>query len=142
MKMRHRGDIRMQFKILRALITALVLLSTSNSALAIAGKVIYSFGQVEGFGADGVTRPLVLTFPRDTGHRVKNHIMKMIQHEVLDEETAKDSQSGIQERGGGGKPKIFSPLTLLGFQVVDSYCFQSTACEIAVGSCRSASRVV
>ena len=41
-----------------------------------------------------------------------------------------------------GKPKIFSPLTLLGFQVVDSYCFQSTACEIAVGSCRSASRVV
>ena len=43
----------------------------------------------------------VLIFPRDTGHRVKNHIMKSIQYEVLDEETAKDSQSGIQERGSG-----------------------------------------
>ena len=48
----------------------------------------------------------------------------------------------ISEVTDHGKPKIFSPLTLLGFQVVDSYCFQSTACEIAVGSCRSASRVV
>ncbi len=60
----------MQFKILRALITALVLLSTSNSALAIAGKVIYSFGQVEGFGADGVTRPLVRGDVLDSGDSI------------------------------------------------------------------------
>ena len=42
-----------------------------------------------------------LMFPRFTGHRVKNHIMTVIQNEVLDEETTKNPQSGVQERSGG-----------------------------------------
>ena len=70
MEMRHRGDNGVRFKSLRALITALALLSVSNSALAIAGKVVYSFGQVEGFGADGVTRPLARGDILDSGDSI------------------------------------------------------------------------
>ena len=40
----------------------------------------------------------IVIFPRDTGHRVKNHIMTMIQNEVLDEKGTQKVQSGIQER--------------------------------------------
>jgi len=39
---------------------------------------------------------LKLIIPRDTGHRVKDHIMKMIQNEVLDDKATKNIQSGIQ----------------------------------------------
>ena len=41
-----------------------------------------------------------LIFPRDTGHRVKDHIMKVIQNEVLDDKATKNIQSGIQARSG------------------------------------------
>ena len=34
------------------------------------------------------------------------------------------------------KPKIFGPLTLLGFSVVDSFLLQSSTVRIAPGSCR------
>ncbi len=34
------------------------------------------------------------------------------------------------------KPKIFGPLTLLGFSVVDSFFRQSIAVRIAPGSCQ------
>jgi len=39
------------------------------------------------------------------------------------------------------KPKIFGPLTLLGFSVVDSLFFQSIAVRIAPGSCQPMSHV-
>ncbi len=42
-----------------------------------------------------------MIFPRDTGHRVKNPIMTVIQNEVLDEQTTKNPQSGIQTRSRG-----------------------------------------
>ena len=36
----------------------------------------------------------------------------------------------------GVKPKIFGPLTLLGFSVVDSFFLQSSTVRIAPGSCQ------
>ncbi len=38
---------------------------------------------------------LNLIFPHDTGHRVKNHILQMIQDEVLDEKRTKNPQPGV-----------------------------------------------
>ena len=43
-----------------------------------------------------LARTGIMIIPRDTGHRVKDHIMKMIQNEVLDDKATKNIQSGIQ----------------------------------------------
>lgn len=42
-----------------------------------------------------------MMFPRDTGHRVKDHIMIINQNEVLDEMTTEKPRSGIQAGSGG-----------------------------------------
>lgn len=43
----------------------------------------------------------IMISPHGTGHGVKNHIMKEIQDEVLDEKGTKNPQSGVQARSGG-----------------------------------------
>jgi hypothetical protein len=58
----------------------------------------YRVGDIWTFVAIDADNKLII--PRDTGHRVKDHIMIMIQNEVLDEKTTENPQSGIQARSG------------------------------------------